>query len=135
MSDSLTTQKTDSSATRNPPAATRRAEPAMLPPVDVLEDANGIVLWADMPGVPKDQVRVSVESDTLTLEGDVQMAMPAGLDASHIELQMPRWRRTFTLSKELDTSKVQAECRDGVLQVRIPKAAHAQPRRIEVKVG
>jgi HSP20 family molecular chaperone IbpA len=135
MSDSLTTQKTDPSTSRTAQTTNRRPEPAMLPPVDVIEDATGIVLWADLPGVPRDQVHVRVESDTLTLEGDVQVAMPPGLDASHVELQMPRWRRTFTLSKELDTSKVQAECRDGVLQVRIPKAEHAQPRRIDVRVG
>lgn len=139
MNDSLSTQNPGReqavAKTRADSPAARRSEPAMLPPVDVIEDGSGIVLYADMPGVPRDQVQVRVESDTLTIEGDVQMPVPQDMDASHIELQMPRYRRTFTLSKELDTEKVVAECRDGVLQVRIPKAEHAQPRRIEVRVG
>ncbi|HVN36196.1 MAG TPA: Hsp20/alpha crystallin family protein, partial [Casimicrobiaceae bacterium] len=50
------------------------------------------------------------------------------------EVNVPRYRRAFTLSKELDPSKVSAELRNGVLSLRIPKAEHAQPRRIEVRV-
>lgn len=121
------TQATDTQATR--PLA------AMRPPVDVTEDATGVTLIADLPGVPKDAVQVRVEADTLTIEGEVRLAMPADLKASHLELDLPRWRRSFTLSKELDAGKITAESVNGVLTLRIPKAAHAQPRRIEVNVA
>lgn len=57
------------------------------------------------------------------------------MEAIHAEIGLPRYRRVFTLSKELDSEKVSAELRNGVLKLRIPKAEHAQPRRIEVKVG
>jgi HSP20 family molecular chaperone IbpA len=57
------------------------------------------------------------------------------MEATHAEIGLPRYRRAFTLSKELDSEKVSAELRNGVLKLRIPKAEHAQPRRIEVKVG
>jgi HSP20 family molecular chaperone IbpA len=114
---------------------TPRTEPALLPPVDVIEDASGITLHADMPGVPKDNLSLQVEADTLTIEGTLALDLPEGMEASHAEVKLPRYRRVFTLSKELDTGKVSAEFRHGVLTLRIPKAEHAQPRRIEVQVA
>jgi HSP20 family molecular chaperone IbpA len=108
---------------------------ALLPPVDVIEDSTGLTLCADLPGVPKDKLRVQVEADTLTIEGEVSFAMPEGMEANYAEVSVPRFRRVFTLSKELDTGKVSAEIKQGVLTLRIPKAEHAQPRRIEVKVA
>lgn len=113
----------------------QRAEPALLPPVDVVEDSSGITLYADMPGVPKDRLQLRVEGDQLTLEGEMVLAVPAGTEPSHAEVQLSRYRRTFTLSKELDADKVSAELSQGVLRVRIPKAEHAQPRRISVQLG
>lgn len=114
---------------------TPRSGAALLPPVDVIEDSDGITLYADLPGVPKDGLNVQVEGDTLTIEGDVSLETPEGMEATHAEVGLPRFRRLFTLSKELDTEKVSAELIHGVLKLRIPKAAHAQPRRIEVKAA
>lgn len=111
-----------------------RSEAALMPPVDVIEDSGGITLYADLPGVPKDKLSLQVEADTLTIEADVCLAVPEGMEASHAEVSLPRYRRVFTLSKELDTSKVSAELSQGVLRLRIPKAEHAQPRRIEIAV-
>jgi HSP20 family molecular chaperone IbpA len=113
----------------------QRSEVALIPPVDVIEDSTGITLRADLPGVPKDQLILHVEADTLTIEGEVSIAMPEGMEASYVEVTVPRFRRVFTLSKEFDTAKVSAEIKHGVLTLRIPKAEHAQPRRIEVKVA
>ena len=113
----------------------QRAEPALLPPVDVVEDSSGITLYADMPGVPKDRLQLRVEGDQLTLEGEMALAVPAGTEPSHAEVQLSRYRRTFTLSKELDADKVSAELKQGVLKLRIPKAEHAQPKRIQISVG
>mgnify|MGYP005842664277 CR=1 FL=1 len=112
-----------------------RNEAALLPPVDVIEDAGGITLYADMPGVPKDKLALQIDDDTLTLEGEISLDMPEGMEATHAEVSRPRYRRAFTLSKELDSGKVTAEFNHGVLKLRIPKAEHAQPRRIEVKVA
>lgn len=113
---------------------TEREVAALMPPVDVIEDAQGITLYADMPGVPKDKLNLQVEADTLTIEGELALDMPAGMEASHAEVSLPRYRRVFTLSKELDREKVAAEFNHGVLKLRIPKAEHAQPRRIQVTV-
>lgn len=116
-------------------AETQRTEPALMPPVDVVEDASGIMLYADLPGAPKDNLHLHVEADTLTIEAGVALDLPEGMEPTHAELSLPRFRRVFTLSKELDPEKVSAEFNQGVLKLRIPKAAHAQPRRVEVKVA
>ncbi len=112
-----------------------REQPALLPPVDVIEDTAGITLVADLPGVPKDKLQLRVDADTLTLEGEVSLAAPEGLQPSHAEISVPRYRRTFTLSKELDPARISAELKNGVLRLRIPKAEHAKPRKIDIKVA
>jgi HSP20 family protein len=112
-----------------------RNEAALMPPVDVIEDSTGITLYADLPGVPKEKLNLHVEADTLTIEGDVDFRTPEAMEPSYAEVSVPRFRRVFTLSKELDTGKVSAELNQGVLTLRIPKAEHAQPRRIDIKVG
>lgn len=109
-------------------------EAALLPPVDVVEDASGITLFADLPGVSKEKLHLHVEGDTLTIEGEIDLDTPAAMDVSHAEVSLPRYRRVFTLSKELDSTKVGAEFLQGVLKLAIPKAEHAQPRKVEVKV-
>jgi HSP20 family molecular chaperone IbpA len=112
-----------------------RQEPALLPPVDVIEDATGITLFADLPGVPKDKLSLRVDGDQLAIEAELALTVPQGMSPSHAEVTLSRYRRAFTLSKELDADKVSAELNHGVLKVRIPKAAHAQPRKIAVQVG
>jgi len=119
--------------TKQQPA--RYANAALTPPVDVVEDSTGITLYADLPGVPRDKLRLQVEADTLTIEADSALAVPEGLQSSHTEVGLGRFHRVFSLSKELDTENVTAELAQGVLKLRIPKAAHAQPRRINVKVN
>lgn len=107
---------------------------ALLPPVDVVEDAGGITLYADLPGVPRENLNVRVESETLTIEGEIALPNASGIEVTHAEVQLPRYRRAFTLGNELDSEKVDAEFRQGVLKLRIPKAEHAMPRKIEVRV-
>lgn len=126
-----------SELTQTQASAEARAEQeaALLPPVDVLEDASGITLYADMPGVPKEHLQLRVEGDQLSIEGELVLPAPAQLQPSHVEVNLQRYRRRFTLSKELDAEQISAELAQGVLRVRIPKAAHAQPRRVEVQVA
>jgi HSP20 family protein len=123
-----------SNTAANKEAKTTATEAALVPPVDVIEDANGITLYADLPGVPKDKLSLHVEADTLTIEGEVSLDLAADVESTHAEVSLPRYRRVFSLSKELDSEKVVAEFNHGVLKLRIPKAEHAQPRRIEVRV-
>ena len=109
--------------------------PPLIPAVDVFEDASGITLYADLPGVPKDRVAIDVEGETLTIAGELGLSIPEGMDATHAEVAVPRYRRAFTLSKELDASKVKAEYQQGVLKLRIPKLEHVQPKKVVVQVA
>ncbi|WP_334189851.1 Hsp20/alpha crystallin family protein [Noviherbaspirillum sp.] len=111
------------------------ADAAMMPPVDVVEDASGITLFADLPGVSKETLNLQLEANSLTIEGQVALDIPQDMESSHAEIKVPRYRRTFTLSKELDGEKATAEFKHGVLKLSIPKAQHAQPRKIEISVG
>ena len=107
-------------------------QPALLPPVDVIEDDSGITLYADLPGVPKDKLSVQADGETLIIDGEMALEMPKDLEATHVEVNLPRYRRVFSLSKELDPGKLSAELKQGVLKLRIQKAERAKPRRIEV---
>ncbi len=118
----------------------RRGESAeelqtLLPRVDVFENKDGILLLADMPGVSKDKLELRVENDTLLIEGEIAPDTPENMEAVYAEVRLSRYRRAFSLSSELDTSRIDAQLRDGVLNLRIPRHAHAQPRKIEVKVA
>lgn len=108
---------------------------ALLPQVDVYENKDGILLVADLPGVPKDKLELRVDNDTLLIEGDIVQDTPENMEAAYAEVRLSRYRRAFSLSSELDSSKIDAQLRDGVLNLRIPKHPHAQPRRIEVNVA
>lgn len=108
---------------------------AVLPAVDVFEDDAGITVLADMPGVSRDRLELKVDGDALLIEGHVGSSTPDGLEAVYVEVSVPRYRRRFTLSRELDTAHIDAQLKDGVLTLRIPKQAQAQPRRIAVSAG
>lgn len=108
---------------------------SMLPRVDVLEDEAGITLVADLPGVPREMLDVKVESDTLVIEGTVAPQTPQEMEPVYVEVRVPRFRRTFALSRELDTGRIEANLADGVLSLRIPKQEHARPRRISVQIA
>lgn len=108
---------------------------AMLPPVDIYEDDTGITLKADLPGVSKDRLSVQVDKDTLTIEGEAEIQMPEGMEALYADLRSTQFRRSFTLSRELQADRIDAQMQDGVLTLKVPKREELQPRKIEVKVG
>ncbi len=118
-----------------PGQSTQSAEDAsIVPPVNVVEDATGITLRADLPGVSKDKLQIHIEADTLTIEGELTLDAPQGMEAMHAEVSLPRYRRVFTLSRDLDASKITAEFNHGVVRLRIPKADHAQPHRVRIEL-
>jgi HSP20 family protein len=107
----------------------------LLPPVDIVEDETGITVWADLPGVPRDRLGIKVTGDNLVIEGASAVPVSADMELLYGEVQSPNYRRSFTLSRELDPGKIEAKLTNGVLRLRIPKAEEARPRRIEVSVG
>lgn len=130
------TQDVQTSSSATPVAArAEAAQPHVIPPVDVYEDEAAITLLADLPGVPREQLQVRVDGDSLVLEATAATAGPENLELVYGEARIPTYRRQFTLSRELDAARIEAQLRDGVLRLTIPKAEEAKPRRIQVQVG
>ena len=96
---------------------TRKAGKLMRPPVDIFEDDTGITLLADMPGVSKDRLDIQVDKDTLSIAGEVDISMPEGMEALYADIRSTRYERGFALSGEMDTEKIVAVLRDGVLSL------------------
>ena len=112
-----------------------RAVQPVIPPVDVFEDESGITLLADLPGVSRERLGVRVDGDSLVIEGTAEVAGPPGVEMIYGEAHVPAYRREFTLSREMDSAHIDAQLKDGVLRLTIPKAEDARPRRIEVRVS
>ncbi|MBG9390572.1 Hsp20/alpha crystallin family protein [Caenimonas aquaedulcis] len=112
------------------PASTR---PHAVPPIDIFEDESGITLMADLPGVSRENLHVRVDGETLVIEADAKVAAPPELELIYGEAQLNAYRRQFTLSRELDTGRIDAQLKNGVLQLTIPKSEEAKPRRIEIR--
>jgi HSP20 family molecular chaperone IbpA len=106
----------------------------LVPPVDIFEDADGITLTADLPGVAKENLSIGVEGETLTIEGTVSLEAPARMTDVYAEIRVAQYKRSFALARDLDTERIDANLRNGVLTLRIPKREQAKPRRIAVQV-
>jgi HSP20 family protein len=113
----------------------RASEAVLRAPVDIFEDSDGITLIADMPGVSKERLTVRIDADTLVLEGQAQFELPEQSEALYADVRSSSYRRNFVLSRELDTEKIEAQLKEGVLRVRVPKRAELRPRKIEVQGG
>lgn len=110
-----------------------RAGQTYYPLVDIWEAEDAIVLEADMPGVPKDAIRVDLEDDVLTIQGDVGLSGYEGLRPLYSEYNVGNYYRRFTLGEVVDQSAITASVNDGVLVVKLPKRAKATPRTISVQ--
>lgn len=111
----------------------REAEtPTLIPAVDIFEDNHGITLRADLPGVSRDRLNIQVEDDTLTIDGEAVIDTPEGMKPLYADVRATRYRRRFTLSRELANDKIRAQMDDGVLSVTIPKREELRPRKIAV---
>jgi len=108
---------------------------AFLPPVDVEETPEGFVVKADLPGLTHRDVKVSLMGDTLTLRGERRLEAQAKDTTAHrCERISGSFERTFTLGAPVRNDQVEATFRDGVLEIRIPKAEQARVREVEIKV-
>ncbi len=115
--------------------AIKQDEPVMRPQVDICEDATGITLQADMPGVPKERLDIQVDKDTLSIAGEACLDTPEDMEALHVDISVTRYQRSFSLSGELDATKIDASLKDGLLTLHIPKREEHKPRKIEVRAG
>ncbi|ERS91603.1 Hsp20/alpha crystallin family protein [Halomonas sp. PBN3] len=119
------------------PEATQRTQRAdsLLPAVDIFEEGNALHILADMPGVTRESLRIEVDNNVLSLEGDVAIDMPEALTAIYAEVRAQRYARRFTLSHEIDSDAIEARIDNGVLHLVLPKKETHRRRRIEIQAA
>jgi len=114
---------------------TKRNEPVRTPLVDIFETGEGIVLQFELPGIPKDSIKVDLDKDTLRVETTADCGKAAGGETLLREFDACNFTREFVLSRDLDREHIAASWSDGVLTLEVSKAAEAQPRKIPVTVS
>jgi HSP20 family molecular chaperone IbpA len=135
-SDATGTQPQDPAAAANAGRdrePTRADEVFVAPPADIYEDDDGLVVVADLPGIAPEALDVRVEQRILTITAHAQPAPPG--TPLHREYELTGFFRQFQLPEEVDTTRIEAELKQGVLTLKLPRAAEQQPRRIEVRSG
>jgi HSP20 family molecular chaperone IbpA len=111
-----------------------RSEPQVvfLPPIDIFETDEGLVLLADLPGVSGETLELQVQDNKLTLFGRVEPTIPPEARLMHQEYRVGHFLRSFILSDEVDHERISAKLNQGVLEVQLPRLKRSEPRRIHV---
>jgi HSP20 family molecular chaperone IbpA len=107
--------------------------PVFLPPADIYETGDNIVVLAEMPGVAPDGVDITLERRVLTIRGRNDVNDYAGYQRVDNEYDDGDYERVFTLSENIDRDRIEATLKDGVLNLVLPKADTAKARKIELK--
>ena len=109
---------------------------AWVPPTDIFEDADGLKIMLELPGLRPEDVKLTVENLTLTIRGEKkQVAEEQTTKVHRYERSYGAFERSFALPNTVDVERVAAKFEHGVLTVTLPKAEKAKPKTIEVRVG
>ena len=103
------------------------------PLVDIFETADGITLRADLPGVSKEGLNLRVVGANLLVEGNIGIVPEQKMSALHADVRSTLYRRSFVLGSELEAEKIDANLKDGILTIRIPKRPELRPRKLDVR--
>lgn len=117
------------------PTEQMKSGPVFSPEVDIFENANEIVLLADMPGVNAEDLNIDLRENILTIAGDVAPFEGPNEEDVAIEYEVGRYMRQFTLSEVIDQARIDAKLTAGVLRLTLPKVEKATPRRIVVNAA
>lgn len=105
------------------------------PAVDVLESKDSYLIRAELPGMKREDFKLEVKDGTLTLSGERKSEKPAeGVEYRHVERVDAKFWRSFNLPETVKHDAIEATYKDGVLEVRVPKAEQAKARQIEISV-
>jgi HSP20 family protein len=105
------------------------------PSVDIYEEPEAIMIEADLPGLNKENVSVNLENNVLTIQGERKLEHEEKRENYHrVERAYGSFTRSFTIPSNIQAEKIEAEFKDGVLRIRLPKREEAKPKQIEVKV-
>lgn len=105
------------------------------PAVDILEDANNLYIYADMPGADDKGVNITLENDVLTIEAQVGEVTFDKHNTTYSEYGVGDYHRAFTLNEAFERDKIEAKMKNGVLSIVLPKAEAVKTRSIPIKAG
>ena len=106
------------------------------PLVDIFEKGDDLVISAELPGLEQDDVDISIENNTLVLRGERKRKMEfVEKDAYRLERTFGAFTRSFTLPRTVDSARISASYKDGVLELTLPKLEQAKQRKIEIKAA
>lgn len=108
--------------------------PTYVPATDIYQKGSTIIVVADMPGVDESSIDIHLEKGILTLRGSMSFNLPEGYRLNYAEFGPGVYERSFSVANDIDTEKIEANVKDGILTVTLPKAESAQPKKITVKV-
>ncbi len=117
------------------PAEQTKPGLVFTPSVDIFENDKELVLLADMPGVQAGSLNIDLRDNTLTLDGEVEPFEGKNEEDVLIEYEVGKYYRQFSLSEMIDQEKIDAQMRNGVLRLTLPKIEKAAPRTITVQAG
>ena len=117
------------------PAEQTKPGPVFTPAVDIFENDTAIVLLADMPGVQSKALNIDLRDNTLTLNGEVAPFEGQTEEDVMTEYEVGKYSRQFSLSEMIDQEKIDAQFKDGVLRLTLPKVEKAAPRTITVQAA
>ena len=104
-----------------------------VPTADIYETRDSLVVYLEMPGVDKKRVSIKVEDGVLHVEGQLDFERYEGLRPLYTEYNVGHYSRNFRLPNQIEIGKIEAQMKDGVLMVTLPKVEQAKPRTIQIK--
>ena len=116
-------------------AEATRAEPVFIPPTDIIENTAGVQMVLDMPGADPESLDVTLDNRVLRISARSVASVPEGYALVYAEYRDGTYERRFTVSEPVDTARIEALFKDGVLRLTLPKAAPSPAAKISVRAG
>ena len=117
------------------PSEATRTEPVFTPPTDIIETTAGVQMILDMPGADPDSLDVTLDNRVMRISARSASSAPDGFALVHAEYRDGSYERSFTVSEPIDTARIEAVLKDGVLRLTLPKAAPSPAAKISVKAA
>lgn len=118
--------------TQSSDAETTRSEPRFIPPADIIETGDALIMLLDMPGADPDTLDVTLDRRVLNIAAQSARAAPEGYTPIFIEYREGSYERKFIVSEDIDGDHVEAELKDGVLRLNLPKVQPSPAKKINV---
>ena len=122
-------------AKKNSDTLAAKTKQALVPPVDIYEDGEAVTLYADLPGISKEDLDLQIEKDNLQIYAKVKNPPLEHTQQHYTEFPLRDYYRAFTIGDEIDKDKISASMNNGVLKLVLPKSERVKPKKIDIQVS